>query len=137
MSTASEMSVKQWIDTFNAGDIEKCSDTAWYDWFCKETALLGKTKRLGGKVKKFAKTKRIQALGLEKTYVFFKNNCPMVGPLYDSFSICDIESGDVIYWFTPKSGHTGLAELAGKNDKGVFDTLVEGTVSDVLNYLNS
>ena len=34
----------------------------------------------------------------------------MSGPLYDSFSICDRESGDVLFWVTGKSGHTGKAE---------------------------
>ena len=54
----------------------------------------------------------------EKTYVFFKNDCPMVGPLYDAFSICDIESGNVLYWVTPKSGHTGKAEIVKAPDFG-------------------
>jgi hypothetical protein len=50
-------------------------------------------------------------LDKNKVYVFFKNNCPMNGPLYDSLSICDRESGDVLLWATPKSGHNGNAEL--------------------------
>jgi hypothetical protein len=35
----------------------------------------------------------------------------MGGPLYDSFSICDRESGEVLFWVTPKSGHSGQAEI--------------------------
>jgi hypothetical protein len=54
----------------------------------------------------------------EKVYVFFKNNCPMSGPTYDSFSICELESEDVIYWITLKSGHTNEAELIVAPDFG-------------------
>ena len=66
----------------------------WYDWFCKDSALAGKTKKLGAKVCKIENSKRFNK---ETSYVFFKNNCPFVGALYDQFSICDIESGDVLY----------------------------------------
>jgi len=55
-------------------------------------------------------------------YVFFKNNCPMSGPLYDSFSICDCKSGDVLYWVTGKSGHSGQAEIFSR-EKGFKEPL--------------
>ena len=61
-------------------------------------------------VERFVKAKNIDAT---KNYTFFKNNCPMQGPLYDDFRICDIETGDVVYTVSPKSGHTGLAEVWG------------------------
>jgi hypothetical protein len=47
--------------------------------------------------------------------VFYKNNCPGQGKLYDSFSICtNDEANDVVIWCTPSSGHKsveGQAEL--------------------------
>jgi hypothetical protein len=103
----------------------------WYDWFCSEKALVNKGKLLLGKVKVIAKSSKFDN---DKCYVFFKNNCPMSGPLYDSFSICDIESGDVLYWVTYKSGHSGLAEVSGFNDAGDFETLVKGSWSDVKDF---
>ena len=54
---------------------------------------------------------------LDSTYVFFKNNCPLGGPLYDDFRICDVESGNVLYTVTPKCGHTGEAELWGRENE--------------------
>ena len=103
----------------------------WYDWFCSDKALISRGKLLLGKVRVIAKSSKFDN---DKCYVFFKNNCPVGGGLYDSFSICDIESGDVLYWVTYRSGHSGLAEVAGKNEEGTFDTLVQGTWKDVKDF---
>ena len=40
----------------------------------------------------------------------------MRGPLYDDFRIVDIETGNVIYTVIPKCGHSGLAELWGREN---------------------
>jgi hypothetical protein len=94
-----EMSIKTFVERFKRGDFNHSSrriqcEAGWYDWFCKDSALAGKTKKLGAKVCKIANSKRFNK---ETSYVFFKNNCPCVGALYDQFSICDIESGDVLF----------------------------------------
>lgn len=93
------MSIKTFVERFKRGDFNYSSkitqcEACWYDWFCKDSALAGKTKKLGAKVCKIENSKRFNK---ETSYVFFKNNCPFVGALYDQFSICDIESGDVLY----------------------------------------
>ena len=80
----------------------------FYDWFCKDTALKTKADKLFKQTKRWVKFRNIDT---EKVYVFFKNNCPMFGPLYDDFRICDIETGDVIWTVTPKCGHSGKAEV--------------------------
>jgi len=86
----------------------------FYDWFCKTSSLKRKAESLFKKTKLFVKMKDVD---LDSTYVFFKNNCPLGGPLYDDFRICDIESGNVLYTVTPKSGHTGKAELWGRENE--------------------
>ncbi len=112
------VNLNQQLSAFNNG-IFLDSDGAesecynFYDWFCKDSSLKAKAKRLYNATAKFVKKFEIDT---NKHYVFFKNNCPMSGNLYDSFSICDIESGDVVYWVTPKSGHTGMAEICGKSN---------------------
>ena len=69
-------------------------EAGWYDWFCRVHSLRQKTAYLGKKVVSIKDSKRFDA---DKSYVFFKNNCPMVGKLYDQFSICDMESDDVLF----------------------------------------
>jgi hypothetical protein len=101
----------------------------WFDWFCKETSLVNKTKVLAKKVIQLSKSPKID---VKKNYVFFKNNCPCDGPLYDSFSICDMESGNVLYWITPKNGHSGLAEVFGEGDFKI--PLVSGSWKDVKDF---
>ena len=93
-----------------SGDLDHCF--YFYDWFCKDTSLERKAKSLMSKVKKFIKITNVDT---EKTYVFFKNNCPLYGRLYDDFRICDLETGDVIWTVVPKSGHVhGKSEIWGQ-----------------------
>lgn len=89
------------------GDYAHCS--GFYDWFCKFYSLEAKSKTLMAKVIKLMESGKVN-INAAEAYVFFKNNCPMSGPLYDSFSICD-KDGSVILWATPKSGHSGKAEI--------------------------
>ena len=104
------MSLREQLQCIANGEsIDHCHN--FYDWFCRDSALPLKAKLLWGKVRKFLK---IVSIDVDVTYVFFKNNCPMGGPLYDSFSICDRESGDVLFWVTGKSGHNGKAEAFSK-----------------------
>jgi hypothetical protein len=84
----------------------------FYDWFCKTDALRIRAERLMPKVIKFIKAN--PDLDLEKHYVFFKNNCPMVGPTYDDFRICDLQTGNVVFTVTPNCTHSGKAEIWGK-----------------------
>lgn len=118
---------------FNSPDRATQIDAGWFDWFCKDTSLVNKTKKLYKKLKQIADSKKFDK---NKTYVFFKNNCPMSGSLYDSFSICDIKTGEVLYWVTPSCGHNGIskrkAEVASRESE--FETCVSGTWKDVKDF---
>jgi hypothetical protein len=109
-----EYNLREQLEAFEVGTFLDDDSFYFYDWFCRDASLNRKAQSLMTKVKKFVKVAQVD---LDKTYVFFKNNCPMVGSLYDDFRICDKESGDVIYTVTPSCGHKrskGVAHVWGK-----------------------
>ena len=94
-----KMSINTFVERFNNGDFDSPSrdvqcEAGWFDWFCSVGSLAAKTKVLGRKVVALSDSKLFDKT---KCYVFFKNNCPVVGGLYDSFSICDLETGEVLF----------------------------------------
>jgi len=110
------ITLKQQLEAFDKGIIldsegneNECHN--FYDWFCKDSSLKNKSIKLFKQVKRWAKFRNTDT---EKVYVFFKNNCPVGGPLYDDFRICDVETGDVIWTVVPKCGHSGKAEVWGR-----------------------
>lgn len=114
--------LKEQLDSYSKGiiidsdgDINRCFN--FYDWFCKDSSLENKAKKLFKQLKIFLKY--YPEINLDKTYCFFKNNCPVFGSLYDDFRICDIETGNVIFCVVPKTGHKSLnnrAEIWGKEN---------------------
>lgn len=134
----SNVKLTEWVGRFLNGEFEDVSvktqiKAGWYDWFCRDTSLCNKTKALGKKVVQLLPSKKIDG---ENTYVFFKNNCPMYGNLYDDFRICDLETGDVIYTIVPRCGHessNGRAKVYGR-DNNFEEPLVEGTWKDVKKF---
>lgn len=137
-----EMTLVDFAERFIAGEfasrdrLTQCI-AGWYDWFCSDGALAAKTEYLGNKVLSILNSKKFDKT---KVYVFFKNNCPMVGKLYDQFSICDIESGDVLFCcqHLEKGSHgCGKAhwEIYGR-ENDFKNTLIEGTWNECKRWFN-
>ena len=132
------LTLAEWLVAYDEGkfsnpDFRTQCDAGWYDWFCKETSLARKLAAMAPKVRKIAKSPKIDP---NTCYVWFKNNCPIDGSLYDDFRIADLATGDTLYTITPRSGHNrkkGQSEVwSADND---FDgPVVQGAWSDVLNY---
>ena len=76
-------SVREWQEKFKSGAFENKHYTTqiyagWYDWFCPDDALAGRLKQIGKVVMGIT-----EPFVLDNYYVWFKNNCPVNGPLYD------------------------------------------------------
>ncbi len=107
------LTLKEWVEKYNnqefgSNDTDIMVKAGWHDWFCKDSTLYNRLKSMAPLVISAEKSPFIDS---DKVRIFFKNNCPMKGPTYDSFSIVDIESDDVLYWITKKSSHSGEAEI--------------------------
>lgn len=101
------MTMREFQRKFRAGVFDETSvktqcEAGWYDWFCKDTSLAAKTQKLGKVVCQLHNSAKIN---VDTMYVFFKNNCPMQGGLYDDFRICDMVTGDVIYNVSNNNPH--------------------------------
>ena len=104
------LTIKEWQKNyrekkFNDSSRETMINAGWYDWFCADIALFNRSRKMFGVVNKIKEGGKVN---LNKSYVFFRNNCPCVGGLYDSFSICDIETRKVIYFISfnePNKNH--------------------------------
>ena len=104
-----QITTRKFVENFIAGKYEDADretqiEAGWFDWFCKDESLARRLKPLARFVKAIVDSERVDA---DNTYVFLKNNCPMVGDLYDSVSIVDIETETVKYWigFLKKGCH--------------------------------
>lgn len=139
----SNISITEWVGKFNNGDFSSKDthtqiEAGWYDWFCNDFALAGKTRFLGNKLLTILDSKKFDN---DKTYVWFKNNCPCTGPLYDDFRVADLETDDVIYTVQHlEQGSHGCGEahweVYGRENH--FETpLVNGSWADVRKYFLS
>ena len=91
------MPLNNWIDeflkgNFDASDVKTQIKAGWYDWFCKDSSLVNKTKKMGNIIKQIRNGGKVN---LGSSYVWFKNNCPLNGPLYDDFRIANLVTGEV------------------------------------------
>ena len=87
----------EWIANFLNGkydsrDVKTQILAGWYDWFCKDSSLVNKTKKMGNIIKDIKSGGKVN---LQNWYVWFKNNCPLNGPLYDDFRFAKLDTGDV------------------------------------------
>jgi hypothetical protein len=119
---------------FNTPDVSTQCKAGWYDWFCKDTALAAKTRKLGNVVMKLQHAGKVD---LDKMYVFFKNNCPMKGPLYDDFRICSIETGNVLFTVQNNSPwEINTWTVYGALNEFKEPLYKTDTVSDLIGWLN-
>ena len=105
-------------------------DHLWYDWFCEDSQLFEKGKHMMNIISEINNENL-----LDNTYVFFKNNFSQRN--YDSFSICDINSGDVLYWIGIKDPSSTKFCSIYKKDNWDIPSLETNNVEKVVEFLNN
>ena len=138
------ISINEWINKFLSGefdsqDVRVQIQAGWYDWFCKDSSLANKTKKMGNIVRQVKSGGKVD---LNNWYVWFKNNCPLNGPLYDDFRFANLETGDVQFtiqinccWNKHRYavyGRTSNGE--GHWDEPLFES---DSLKDLVNWLNT
>lgn len=126
-----ELTVREWIQRYDEGHFEDDSlrtqlNAGWYDWKCRDTTLVNKTRYLGEKLKQLAASGKID---VDTTFIFFVNEEPKSGHLTDKIRICDHETGDVLWTIVPRSGaakNFGKSEVWQKVDEGHYERVYEG-----------
>lgn len=91
--------IRKWTERFNEGmysskDVLTQVDAGWYDWFCRDESLSNKTNTMGQVIKQLKDGGKID---LDKSFIWFKNNCPLSHPLYDDFKVANIDDGATTY----------------------------------------
>ena len=123
----SDLVTMDFDEAFNKGNCY-----GFFDWFCKDSSLPNKAKVLFAKLKSLVRSGKFDPT---KCYVFFKNNCPCSGGLYDDLRICDIESGDVLFNVCPSDPWYGyMPRVAFESNDGVdrwSNPLVFETMKDL------
>lgn len=94
-----KIKLSEWIQRFKSGEFDKPDTTTqikagWFDWFCRDSSLVNKTIKMGNIIKQIKTGGKVD---LETSYVWFKNNCPLSGPLHDDFRIADIENNNNLF----------------------------------------
>ncbi|MDR0476141.1 MAG: hypothetical protein LBH43_21045, partial [Treponema sp.] len=133
-----ETNVREFIRNYENGKYENPSkktmiEAGWHDWFCEDEEIKPRLDELFPKVKQIAQSPKIN---MDRMFVFFKNNCPGAGSLYDDFRFCEIKTSDIIYTIVPASGQQktkGQSELWGK-ENNFNEALIKGTWNDVLAF---
>jgi hypothetical protein len=122
---------------FDDPDVSVQIRAGWFDWFCPNDELAGRTKNLAKKIIQICATKRFD---WTTSRVIFKNNLPVFGKGYDEFRIIDIKSGDLIFTVVPCSEvrqERGMAMVWGYRGEGTdreFGLLIQGSWDDVVRW---
>ena len=133
-------SVREWQKKFKSGAFENKHYTTqmyagWHDWFCGDGALAGRLKRIAKVV-----TGITEPFILDNYYVWFKNNCPVSGPLYDDVRFEPLSSErDGKYFIVTKDSPHEKAKWVLHTERHGFDSPEYecGNVRDMIKYINN
>ena len=134
------ITVREWIKRFNDGayeadDFDTQVAAGWYDCFCEESELPGRLRTMGEIINKIT-----NEYILDNFWVWFKNNCPALGPLYDDmrFEPMDETKREQLYFLVTTGDSRAAAkyELITARDKYRCEYSTEYT-NDLIEHINN
>lgn len=98
------MTAAKFLERFAKGDFKNPDvsiqvEAGWFDWHCRENSLAVKTRILAKKLKSISKTDKFD---FDTAHVYFKNNCPVIGSIYDSILVLDTDTNEVMFTIIPR-----------------------------------
>lgn len=141
-----KITVRQWIEKWKAGEFkanglskdeafDRMCEAGWYDWFCKDKSLYNRLKAMSGFI-----TKITNPYVLDNFYVWFKNNCPCCGPLYDDvrFEPFDEERRDTEYFLVSVySPHEDRNFALYRAPEFETPAVLTDSRTEIMEYINS
>jgi len=98
-------SIRELINKPELIEEDRCN--FFYDWFCNDKSLKNRALAFLPKLKFLVKEEIIDP---DKMYVWFKNNCPVNGTLYDDMRFSTLEGKHFIGGLCPRTGHTAIKD---------------------------
>lgn len=117
-------------DLYKSPDILTQTQAGWIEWNCNTKELFEKTKELFEKLQRILDVNK--KFNPDKTRLMFRNNERINENLFDSISICDIDTLEVLYWITISRSLKNDELYYNKND--FMKPLVSGNWEDIINY---
>ncbi len=139
--------VREWQEHFCSGDFDKLDNktqitAGWYNWSCRDSSLVGKTKKLGQIIKQIKDGGKIN---LDTEWIWFKNSCAFKGSgsFYDEINFANIKTGNCLLTIQinccwNKSRYTVFGERFVNDDYNFDIPLFESNSSEELvKWLNT
>ena len=134
-----KISVGQWQTLYRAGAFDSRDRTVqceagWYDWFCRDEALAGRLKQIAPVVMGIT-----DPFIQDNYYVWFKNNCPLNGPLYDDVRFGPLAGErDGKYFLVTRDSPHEKAKWVLYTERGGFDApeFQCANVREMIRYMN-